>query len=206
MDVGRPYAAVCPTLDGEVLRVLSGTSRGLTGREVATLAGRRSHSGVLDVLHRLTKHGLVKRVELNSAYLFYLNRRHVAARAVELLMNLRSELFADIKDSIDMWQIAPVHVSVFGSTARGDGDVDSDIDMLVVRPANIAPDEQRWQAQVDALRELIEGWTGNHAVIADLSEMELAELRDRQQPIVDELRSDAVVIEGSDVTTLLESA
>ena len=121
-------------------------------------------------------------------------------------MNLRSELFADIKDSIDMWQIAPVHVSVFGSTARGDGDVDSDIDMLVVRPANIAPDEQRWQAQVDALRELIEGWTGNHAVIADLSEMELAELRDRQQPIVDELRSDAVVIEGSDVTTLLESA
>jgi predicted nucleotidyltransferase len=204
MDVSRPYTAVSPTLNGDVLRVLAGTSLGLTGREVAALAGRRSHSGVLDALHRLTKHGLVKRVELNRAYLFALNREHVAAPAVELLANLRTELFSRIRGAIAGWQIAPVHASVFGSTARGDGDADSDVDVLIVRPPQMAQDE-RWQAQVDALREEIEAWTGNQAAIADISEAELAELRERQRPIVGELRSDAIVVAGSDVMTLLES-
>lgn len=89
MDVSHPYTAVCPTLDGDVLRVLAGTDLGLTGREVSVLAGRRSHKGVLNSLHRLTAHGLVKRVPLNRAYLFTLNRDHIAAEAVQLLMALR---------------------------------------------------------------------------------------------------------------------
>jgi predicted nucleotidyltransferase len=205
VDVSRPYTAVCPTLDGDVLRVLAGTSLGLTGREVAALAGRRSHSGVLDALHRLTTHGLVKRVPLNRAYLFALNNDHVAADAVKLLMNLRSELFGRIGEKIAGWQIAPVHASVFGSTARGDGDADSDIDVLIVRPPQVTQDEHRWQAQVDALRNQIEAWTGNHAAIVDRSEAELTELIEQQRPIIGELRSDAIVIAGRDVMTLLES-
>lgn len=205
MDVSRPYTAVCPTLDGDVLRVLAGTSLGLTGREVAARAGRRSHSGVLDVLHRLTKHGLVKRVELNRCYLFALNRDHVAAEAVELLADLRTKLFESIRRAIAEWQIAPVHASVFGSTARGDGNVESDIDVLIVRPGHITQDERRWQVQVDALRDKIEAWTGNQAAVADISEAELAELREQQRPIINELRSDAIMVGGSDVRTLLES-
>lgn len=206
MDMSHPYVAVCPTLDGDVLRVLAGTSLGLTGREVAVLAGRRSHSGVLDSLHRLTEHGLVKRVPLNRAYLFALNREHVAADAVELLMNLRSKLFEHIREAIDKWEIAPVHASVFGSTARGDGDVDSDIDMLIVRPSHTAAQDERWQAQVDALRQQIEAWTGNQAAIADISEAELAKSREQQQPIIEELRADAIVVSGSELTTLLEGS
>jgi predicted nucleotidyltransferase len=205
VDVSRPYAAVCPTLDGDVLHVLAGTSLGLTGREVAAMTGRRSHSGVLDVLHRLSEHGLVKRVPLNRAYLFTLNDDHLAADAVKLLMNLRTELFERIRSTIAGWQIAPVQASVFGSTARGEGGVDSDIDLLIVRPAQIAPDEHRWQSQVDALREKIEAWTGNRAAITDRSETELAELRRQQRPIISELRTDAIVVFGSDLTTLLDA-
>lgn len=206
MDVSRPYKAVCPTLDGDVLRVLASTSLGLTGREVAELAGRRSHSGVLDALHRLTEHGLVRRAPLNRAYLFALNREHLATEAVELLMSLRSKLFERIRSAIDTWEVAPVHASVFGSAARGDGDVDSDIDMLVVRPADVAQDEPRWQAQVDALRLQIEGWTGNQAAILELTETELAESQARQRPIVAELRSDSVVVAGFDLVTLLDAS
>jgi predicted nucleotidyltransferase len=206
VDVARPYAAVCPTLDGDVLRVLAGTSLGLTGREVAALAGRRSHSGVLDALHRLTEHGLVTRVQLNRAYLFALNRNHVAADAVKLLMDLRSELLGRIRSAIADWKIAPVHASVFGSTARGDGDVNSDIDLLIVRPSRIAQDELSWQEQMDTLRKEIEGWTGNRAAIADVSEAELAQLVEDERPIIAELRSDAIVVGGSDVATLLGSA
>ncbi|HEY4810856.1 MAG TPA: nucleotidyltransferase domain-containing protein, partial [Solirubrobacteraceae bacterium] len=106
MDVARPYTAVCPKLDGEVL----------------------------DVLHRLTEHGLVTRVELNRAFLFALNREHLAAPAVLALAGLRGALFNRIERELKTWQIAPVHVSLFGSTARGDGDTHSDIDLFIVRP------------------------------------------------------------------------
>jgi predicted nucleotidyltransferase len=206
MDVAHPYTAVCPTLDGEVLRVLAGTTMLMTGREVARRTGRNSHSGVLDVLHRLTAHGLVKRVELNRAFLFALNRDHVAAPAVELLAGLRVELFNRIRRAIGAWQIAPVHASVFGSTARADGSLDSDIDLLIVRPSSIADDERCWQAQVDELREKIESWTGNHAGIAEISEAELARLCEEERPIVAELRADAIMVGGSEVPALLEPA
>jgi predicted nucleotidyltransferase len=206
MDVSRPYAAVCPSLDGDVLRVLAGTSRGLTGREVATMAGRRSHSGVLDVLHRLSEHGLVTRVQLNRGYLFTLNRDHLAAEAVDLLMGLRIKLFESIKSEIADWETIPVHASVYGSTARGDGDTTSDIDLLIVRPDKVAREEQHWQAQVDGLREQIEAWTGNRASVADISKTELTELRRQKRPIISELGTDAVAVFGSDLTTLLEAA
>jgi hypothetical protein len=206
MDVARPYAAISPSLHGEVLRVLAGTSRGLTGREVALLTGRTSHSGVLDVLHRLTDHGLVTRVELNRAFLFTLNRDHVAAPAVELLAGLRVELFSRVRHAIGDWEIAPVYAAVFGSTARGDGDVDSDIDLLIVRSDSIEDDEPRWRGQVEDLRSEIEGWTGNAAAIAEVSEAQLARLRDDERPIVAELRSDAIVVGGSDVPAPLEPA
>jgi predicted nucleotidyltransferase len=204
MDVSRPYTAVCPTLDGDVLRVLVGTSLGLTGREVAVMTGRRSHKGVLDSLHRLTAHGLVKRVPLNRAYLFTLNRDHIAAEAVVLLMALRGKLFGLIETGIGDWEISPVHASVFGSTARGDGGLDSDIDMLIVRPPGMSGDE-RWEAQVDVLRDQIEAWTGNLANIVDRSEEQLAQLVRQQRPIVAEIRSDAILVAGRPVETLLES-
>lgn len=206
VDVSRPYTAVCPTVDGDVLRVLAGTSLGLTGREVMTMTGRRSHGGVLDALHRLTAHGLVTRVQLNRSYLFALNREHVAADAVILLMNLRETLFELIRSVVTQWEVSPVHASVFGSTARGDGSVESDIDVLIVRPARTAQDESPWQEQVDALREQIKAWTGNNAAVVDKSETELADLRERQRPIIAELCSDAIVLYGEDIATLLESS
>jgi predicted nucleotidyltransferase len=203
MDVSRPYAAVCSTVDGDVLHVLAGISLGLTGGQVTAMTGRRSHAGVLDSLHRLTAHGLVTRVPLNRGYLFALNREHLAAEAVELLMNLRGKLFEKIRATIALWEIAPVHASVFGSTARGDGDVDSDIDVLIIHPPGVAGGE-RWQAQVDALRDQIEAWTGNRVNPVEKSEAQLAELVRQQRPIVAELRSDAIVVAGCDVASLLE--
>jgi len=76
MDVAHPYTAVCPTLDSDVLSVLAGTTRPLTGREVARMLSRASHSGVLNVLNRLAEHGLVDRQEAGRAFLFTLNREH----------------------------------------------------------------------------------------------------------------------------------
>ena len=206
MDIARPYAAVSHTLDGEVLRVLASTTQVLTGREVAALTGRRSHSGVLDALHRLTEHGLVTRVELNRAYLFTLNREHLAAPAVEILMGMGAELLRRIRDALDSWAIAPAHVSMFGSAARGDGSTASDIDLLVIRPGDVEDDNATWRTQLADLKDQIRRWTGNHAQIVELTDEEVIRLRKDERAIVAALRSDAVVLHGSEIATLLRPA
>jgi predicted nucleotidyltransferase len=206
MDIARPYAAVSHTLDGEVLRVLARTTRVLTGREVAGLTGRRSHSGVLDTLHRLTEHGLVTRVELNRSYLFTLNREHLAAPAVEVLMGMRAELLRRLRAALDAWEIAAAHVSMFGSAARGDGGTESDIDLLVIRPGDVADDDATWRAQLADLKDQVQRWTGNHAQIVELTGKEVIRLGKEERPIIAALRSDAVVLHGSEIAMLLKPA
>jgi predicted nucleotidyltransferase len=208
MDVSRPYTAVCPTLDGEVLQVLAGTTMALTGRQVALLTGRTSHSGVLATLNRLTEHGLVIRVELSRASLYALNRDHLAAPAVEILAGMRQKLIEQMRNAIGEWQIAPAHVSLFGSAARGDGSTHSDIDLFVVRPRAVDEDEPSWRDQIDDLSDRIQRWTGNHASVVERDESQLARLREAQPPIFGELLSDAIVISGSrsQLSDLLEAA
>lgn len=206
MDVAHPYAAVCPKLEGEVLRALAGTTRLLTGREITLLTGRTSHSGVMAALSRLTEHGLVDRVELNRASLYALNRDHLATPAIETLMGMREKLLERIRSGLDGWQIAPVHVSLFGSTARGDGDTQSDIDLFVVRPNGVDEDDPAWCAQVDDLGASILRWTGNRAGIVQIPESQIGRLFDDEPPIVAELRSDAIVLHGPEIDALSYAA
>jgi predicted nucleotidyltransferase len=206
MDIARPYTAICPTLDSEVLAVLAGTTRPLTGREVARLTGRTSHRGVSEVLARLVEHGLAERQEAGRALLFTLNREHLAAPAVEVLAGMRSELLRRIRDLVNTWKIEAVHVSVFGSTARGEGNTQSDIDLFVVRSDAISEDDPRWRGQLADLAIRIERWTGNRASIAEAAEAEIGRLVEDERPILAELRSDAIGIKGADIPALLGSS
>ena len=54
------------------------------------------------------------------------------------------------------WQTAPVTALCFGSFARGEGDEDSDVDLLLVRPIDVARSEDTWDRQQQALRDLIQ--------------------------------------------------
>jgi predicted nucleotidyltransferase len=203
MDVSRPYTALGPTLDTGVLSVLAGTTRPLTGREIARLLGRHSHSGVLDALHRLTEHGLVDREEAGRAFLFALNREHLAAPAAELLARMGGEFFNRLAEAIDSWEIEAVHVSLFGSMARGDGDTSSDIDLFIVRPEGVEREDAHWREQLDLLARKVQRWTGNQAGVAEVGKAELSQLRERDPLIVNELRADAVTVAGPEAATLL---
>lgn len=82
------------TLEGDVLVALAGTTRPLTGRQVAGLVPRGSQKAVSVALDRLVEQGIVLRQEAGRAYLHVLNRDHLAAPAVEVLAGLRGELLA----------------------------------------------------------------------------------------------------------------
>jgi predicted nucleotidyltransferase len=203
MDVTRPYAAVSPALDTTVLAVLARTTRPLTGREIARLTGRSSHSGVLDVLNRLAEHGLADRREAGRAWLYTLNREHLAAPAVEALAGMRETLLERIGEALSEWRPEPVHASLFGSAARGDGDTRSDIDVFLVRPSSVEEEDSAWAAQRDRLATEIRRWTGNRAGLIEVGEQDLDRLRAKRPPIVAELQRDAITLHGSPVADLL---
>lgn len=202
MDVSKPFAAISPGVDADVLVVLAGSTKPRSGRELARRAGR-SNTGVQHVLDRLVEHGLVNREEVGRTFLYELNRDHLLAPTVEQMAGVRAELVRRLRDAIDGWEVPPVHASLFGSAARGDGDASSDIDLLIVRRADVDPDDAHWRGQVDRLADLVRRWTGNNAGIAEVSEGELPRLRKDRPPVVEEVSEDAVDLAGEATRKLL---
>lgn len=203
MDLSRPWAPIRSPLDMEVVLVLRRTTRPLTGREVARLARAGSQPAVNAALRRLAEEGVVRAEEAGNAYLYTLNREHLAAPALELLADVRAELERRLRAEIDAWEIAPTHISIFGSAARGDGDTRSDIDIFVVRPAGVAEDDPGWREQLERLSDHVHDWTGNHAAISEVSVADVRRLRRERPPVVDDLRRDAITLIGPTPTELL---
>jgi DNA-binding transcriptional ArsR family regulator len=203
MDLSRPWAPIRSPIDMEVLRVLRGTSRPLTGREVARLVRAGSQPTVNASLRRLSDEGLVHVEEAGNAYLYTFNREHLAAPAVELLADVRAELERRLRDEIAGWKIAPVQLSVFGSAARGDGDTRSDVDIFVVRPRDVSQDDPAWQEQLTRLSDRVLAWTGNHVGLSEVSDADVRRLRRERPPVVEELSRDAIAIAGPEPAELL---
>jgi predicted nucleotidyltransferase len=203
MDLSRPWLLIRSPIDLEALVVLCGTTRPLTGREVARLVMEGSQPTVNASLRRLAELGLVNAEEAGNAYLYTLNRDHLGAPAIELIARIRTELVRRLREEVDRWEIGPEHVSMFGSAARGDGDTRSDIDLLVVRPASTDEDDADWRRQLHRLSAQVRSWTGNDLGLSEVSAGEVRRWR-RQRPLaVDEIRRDAITICGPDVEALI---
>lgn len=190
MNVSRPYGVISHPLDGAVLHVLAGTTQGLSGRRVARLTGNATQEGVRKALGRLVDEGIVGQQEAGNAILYQLNRRHLAAPAIERLTDLRRALLTRLAETFKAWKVPPLHASMFGSAARGDGDSSSDIDLFVVRPAAVGADDRAWRGQVERLTDDVRDWTGNLASVVEISEPDLADLRRRRPAVVGSLEAD----------------
>ena len=195
-----------PALDGEVLVVLAGTKRPLTGREVAKLARWGSQRGVQEALRRVTLHGIVDAQESGAAILYALNYDHVLAQAVEVLARAREDFLQRLIKEIGGWKLRPYHASLFGSAARGEGDTHSDIDVFMVRPTQVVEGNSAWRAQLEALAQKVRRWTGNELGLSEVSRGELRRLRSKMPAVVSELRRDAIRIVGPPVESILGAA
>lgn len=196
MDLSRPARTVVPSLTANVLVVLAGTSRPLGAREVHRLVEGASWGGVRKILTHLAATGLATVAEAGNATLYTLNREHVATEAVLALVDLRARLFDRIRAAMRDWSRPPVSAVIFGSAARGDGHLGSDIDVLVVRPSDIRADDPRWTGDVTTLGASIGRWSGNPASILDVTEAEVRSMRRRGEPIVADLERDQIVLVG----------
>jgi predicted nucleotidyltransferase len=225
MDLSDPTRCVSATLDGAVLAVLASAGRPLTVGQVAAQAARGSEIGIRRTLARLVEQGIVRATLMGRNQVHELNRDHIAAGIAEMLADLRPMLWKRFRDEFEDWRVPPFYACVFGSAARGDGDVDSDIDLLLVHPllpgekrlpSNRAPmqryldartgaavvaadpDADRvWEEQIDELRNRAQAWTGNPLQVVDLSLHQWLRPSASHRVLLAALERDGVELSGS---------
>lgn len=225
MDLSDPTRSVSATLDGTVLAVLATAGRPLTVGQVAAQASRGSEIGIRRTLARLVEQGIVRSTLMGRNHVHELNRDHVAAEIAEMLADLRPMLWKRFREELDSWQVQPLYACVFGSAARGDGDVDSDIDLLLVHPplpgerrgsvarrggmpglldarrgvavAAIEADSREWEEQVDRLRDRVQAWTGNSLQVVDLSLHQAQRQSHSNRSLWADIERDGVELRGS---------
>lgn len=188
MDMSTPYSTVVPSLDGAVLEVLAQAGKPVTGRQVQRLSRRGSVPGIATVLERLVESGIVSADRVGSSILYRANRDHLAWPAVEVLVGLRQALYDRLAEAVAGWSSRPTKAVVFGSTARGDGDTASDVDILLVQ----ADDHPVDDIDVDSLRADVRRWTGNHAQIVVVSDATWRRMADDADPLVASVLRDGV--------------
>ena len=193
VELGRPFAVVTPTLDGDVLTVLARADKQYTPGDLRRLLGR-SVAGLRLVLQRLVEQGVVCEQRTSSSVLYSLNPRHLAAEPIRALASLRATLLDRISDTMNGWDQKAVFAALFGSAARGDMRPDSDLDLFLVRPDPVAADDESWHRQLATLAEQITSWTGNDARVLEYTE---ARVRAGGEPVLAVIADEGVPVAGT---------
>ncbi len=195
MDFQRPLSVTTPTLDGDVLAVLAGADEEFTGRRIHRLLGRGSEHGVRKAAERLVEQGIVVKRQAGQAKLYGLNRNHLAAPYVLGLAALRAQLVERLEKRVAAWAVPAHTVLLFGSVARGEAQAGSDLDLLVVRLADIDDEAPEWREQLADLERDATAWTGNEARVLEYGESDLDDAAVRL--VVEEALLDGLEISGS---------
>lgn len=197
VDLEHPLAVITPTVDGDVLAVLARAEAAFTGREVHRLVGQYSEAGVRKVLTRLVEQGIVLIERAGPSYLYRLNRDHLAAPHIIALAGLRAELLGRLRARLASWDPPAVYAALFGSAARGDMRPDSDIDLLIVRPDTLEPDDDRWASQVHQLIGDVTRWTGNDTRPLEYGDTETRRVFRRGESVLEAVRVEGVHLAGA---------
>lgn len=201
VDFARPVQAVIPGAQGRVLAVLAETTAELNLRTLARLA-EVSIAQVSRVMPDLVELGLVERREVPPSSLFRLVREHVAAEAILLLSRSRERALHQIGEAAALLSVSPVAVIVFGSVARDEARSDSDLDAVVVRPDDVAEDDEGWGASVEQWRTQATAITGNRVEVVEVSLTEARERIARKSGVWHDIARDGFAVHGPAPTEL----
>ena len=202
MDLSSPLRSIAPGLDSAVLQVLAGTESGLSASQIARLTNRGTRVGQLPVLNRLVEHGLVIAEPANRGFLYRLNREHVLAEPVVTAVGARTTILQRLARAVTTLRPEPVHVSVFGSFARGAAGPDSDLDVLIVTQEGAELDED-WRDQLQMLADRVLTWTGNRMEHVTLPVDRLRDLVAQGEPVATAWLDEAVIVQGKSLRALV---
>ncbi len=195
MDFVHPVQAVIPGAQGRVLAVLAETTAEFNLRTLARVAGI-SVAQASRVMPGLVELGLVERREVPPSSQFRLIRENVAAQAIVQLARSRDTALTQIADAATALVPAPVSIIVFGSFARGEADEQSDLDVIVVRPDEIADDDDAWAAAIEQWRNEVRAITGNEVEILEVAHDEVPAKLDTGSTLWRDVARDGLIVHG----------
>lgn len=202
MDFVRPIEAIVPGAQGQVLAVLADTTAELNLRTISQLAGI-SQAQASRLLPALVSLGVVERREVPPSSLFRLVPEHVASRAILALSRSTNTALVEMGRLAAALPDPPVSVIIFGSFARQQADAESDIDVVIVRPAGVDEDDDVWSASLEAWRNDIRRLTGNPVEVLEVSTDEAATKLGGDGQVWIDVRRDGRVVHGRTVVELI---
>lgn len=197
MQLNRPFAAVTPTLDGDVLAVLATTDSTYTISQLNRIIDTASGEGIRKVLTRLTAQGIVLHDRVGRTGTYRLNTEHLAAEPIMALARLAPMFLDRLKRHLGSWGATVRYATVFGSAATGRMTPDSDIDLLLVRASAHHDDDDTWDARVTELARLITAWTGNDGRIIEYTEDEFHAAAAAAEPLLRDIAEHGLTVAGT---------
>ena len=188
-----------------ILRALAGRSSPASAAQLSRLAEVGTEAGVRRALERLATHGVCSSEDVGGRTVYALNNDHLLHEAVTALLDADRELPRRLRRALAAWDPAPVSAVLFGSAARRDGDLDSDVDLLLVRPSlRTDARRQEWVRQVHELRTAVQRWTGNRLQVLDWTSVDVRKHKRSGEPLVGSLVDEGVTVAGARLASLLE--
>jgi predicted nucleotidyltransferase len=201
VDFVRPVETVIPGAQGRILAALAETSAELNLRTVARLSGV-SIAQASRVLPTLVELGIVERREAPPSALFRFIPDNIGARAISALAGVQATVLEELGRTAGDLDPQPTSVIVFGSFARGEADIGSDLDVVVVRTSGVDEDDTRWRSGVDQWRDRSRRLTGNRIELLEVSEPEAIRLLRGRKPLWVDVQREGVVVFGAAIDEL----
>ena len=200
MNLSRPLENLLGANTARIVRRLALVNDDLTGRRIAELAGVPNASASL-VLAELATIGLVSAKDAGRARLYRLNRGHVLWQPMEDMLASSDRIELTLASTVRAHVGERATLALFGSFARGEAGVDSDIDVVIVWDNSIDADDK--YEIMNALHERITLMTGNRLDIVDLAEADLQRMVDEGDPLVQSWCEDSRTLAGEDLRSRL---
>ena len=200
MNLSEPLDGLTTEVGAAVLRVLARTEIGFSGRQVHNLAGTGSTSSVHRALTTLVNVGVVSAESRPPSIIYRINRDHALWAVIELGLSTRDRVFESIGRfcSQELPDELDLTVVVYGSVARRESTLRSDVDLFVIYPDGIDPD-----ARADfsfQLAQHVERVTGNEAQIFSVERAELEERVRDGDALVGNVLADGILVHGRPLT------
>lgn len=190
MHLGDPLADIIPGPRGQLLATLAQLEAPVTVRALARYADVAPQTA-LNVVNDLADAGIVSAERAGSAHMITLNRAHILAEPLIALSRTRARLIQRLTSELATWPLL-AGAWLFGSAARGTGDRESDVDLLLV--AEASTQTARWADGTAQLAEHVLSWTGNHAQLVEHTRSSFARLVRTDNPMVAAVRADGIAL------------
>lgn len=202
VDLSRPADLVLSNSAETVLRALLNSSTAMSIRQLARTTDL-SHVRAQEVVNHFAERGLVLIDQVGRSHLCSFNRKHIAASAIEELLDLKALICATIANQIEKWKLKPLSATLFGSAARGTGSANSDLDVLLIKPERAERAPAIWADQLFHAGQHVQLLTGNSVSWFDLTQDELLRANRAKEPLITRVKKEGIYLLGEKLETML---